>query len=127
MYHNLNILSDIDVSSYLINIGIQITSVASVLSCLTAAIKTLQAISKDNLLFFLSPFSGDKYSIWGQPIATVILTYVLSQSFLFMRAIDVMGEKVGLEPAGLPKDCHCSKVSKLIIVEFGSEDITVGS
>lgn len=84
LYKDVNVIQNVNLSSKLIVMGELSTSLFSVLMGVVGASKLLQAVARDNLIPFTSVFaSGTKAA--DNPVAAIILSYVLTQVILFFN------------------------------------------
>ncbi|KAL1919103.1 uncharacterized protein VTP21DRAFT_2484 [Calcarisporiella thermophila] len=90
LYTDFLVLQDIALSPPIIIIGIFSSALFSVLGSLIGAAKILQAIAKDNLLFFLEPFSHGGFKTSDEPTMALIASALLALLLLFNGNINAI-------------------------------------
>ncbi|KEI36553.1 uncharacterized protein L969DRAFT_100231 [Mixia osmundae IAM 14324] len=91
--HDLAILQDVNVLPGLIVLGVLCSTFFSALLGITACAKILQAISRDDLLPALAPFSQGTEQ-HDEPLFAIIATYVLAQAVLLIDNVNYLASFV---------------------------------
>lgn len=82
LYHDINVLQDINASKYLVIMGALSTATFSALCGINGAAKMLQAIARDDSLPILSVFKYGTKST-DEPLLAIAITFILTQCVLF--------------------------------------------
>ena len=71
-----NVFQRVSFASPIITIGVYSAALSSTLGSMGGGSRILQALARDNLLWFLKPF-GAGFGTGDEPVIAILLTYVL--------------------------------------------------
>lgn len=84
LYKDVQVLQNINISKYFIIMGEFSTSLFSAIVGIIGSAKQLQAIARDEVLPFTSPFAKGTPGT-DDPIAAIVFTYILAQIIIFFN------------------------------------------
>lgn len=90
---NLNIMQDVAFSRYIVAAGIFASTVSSALGNLVGSGRIMQALARDNVFWFLSPF---KYGTQqgDEPILATLLAWGIAQACIFIGNLDTVASLI---------------------------------
>ncbi|KAI3659119.1 hypothetical protein MP638_001986 [Amoeboaphelidium occidentale] len=91
---SFTVLNDFALVPWLVDIGIYSTSIFSIIGGFITSAKIFQAMAKDDILPFLSPFKVSAKYFNEEPILAVILIWIASQLLLFVGDLNAIASVV---------------------------------